>query len=1304
VAKLLAGFVSADNSVRNEAEKHFEGLKKLQPQDVLLSLVHLLAHSASYEYLLDENMGREAMSSLSAVLIRGITVRERALWATLTTSDLAECRTQMLQSLLTETVPHVRRKIANAVASHAKLSPWPELLAVVQQLAEAGVPEKSRQLSMFLLDQLAEHIGDYLIGHMQTLWSVIAPVLAGESGEALASAAAAACSLCSLLTETHAHAHAHTQSTSTSGDSSSSSSSSHNTSLWGSGLARSAELARVLACSGQFEDSAQELLIALLRLAEAHALAFSTCFDVAAQSLLALATSVDARDNMRSLALQTITELLTNESSRALASQSMRHSALNAAMNACTNIDASEEGTAEFLAEAESSCSGGGGSFGESGDDGNSELSAAAGTCLSTMCHSFDPTEVVQTCLHSVWQFLFDKNNWCARRAALLVISIICEGARDELEPLLAELVPAMLSSCADGHPRVRHAALQCVVEFIRQFRRVVEDEDEEEEEWGDDDEGEEQGDKIGEEKKSKADSFQQQFYATVPPALCAALQANQNIPRVAYMAVHALLLFFDPDYCESALCDVTLLQGLLMHCLQVVRTVAGVDNRTASLQSTSFPLYVIHETASLIGNLSNMLSEEVMSTHYTDLMSVMCAIIGDLSHATDKTDHAATTLRCRCLEAAAFIGKSVSLDLFRPDALVLAQQLSALTNAGLDFSDELSSYISQTCVRLAGALGAEFHPYVPLVLPSVIAHIAQEITVEVSVADENSGKCGNSESEEENAEIFHVYKRGIGLMRIQVSSYALQEKVMACRVLYQYTLDVPQFLTPYVPSAIEALVQVMQSFAFDEECAEVVGATLSELMVLFCRQTPFRHIQEQTPVVQHMLERAVEGLVNAIELKQGQDQEGRATSRTEEHQAFLHYMLDGLRELLQLMYAMRVTHVHPWKLAPPHGLLKRVLAVSRDQLISWVNLRYAGNIGLSIRSDVQELEHSTRDCCVDILGWTLKFSTADVDVNNTSSGAGGDTALQQAYLEEVLPLLEGILTSNLTSAAAAPLLMVPVLGLLDAIQCIPIVRVQVAQLLLPQLLRIWECESLAVPCIYGLGVCVQHGQVQDVGQVSAALMTLVRVLGLDSTAQPVQLDLDEEQAGLLHNNAVASILRLAIYARVMIGSEMAVQMLSIGLDELPLTADITEAKVLHEWFIAMLVTRDPMLFDTNIQLIQGATCFRVAAALVLLVTTALIKQRGISSDMFSSAKSVKKGSNSKKKAGNADWAAGEEDEFWAEQVANKSTYMAARALVLASLQPIIDPEIMAAITSFSKKQQAVLQQLGSPILSGLLE
>jgi hypothetical protein len=48
------------------------------------------------------------------------------------------------------------------------------------------------------------------------------------------------------------------------------------------------------------------------------------------------------------------------------------------------------------------------------------------------------------------------QDDWRARRAALLIISIIVEGANEELYEQLIVIVPMVLTRITDPHPRVR--------------------------------------------------------------------------------------------------------------------------------------------------------------------------------------------------------------------------------------------------------------------------------------------------------------------------------------------------------------------------------------------------------------------------------------------------------------------------------------------------------------------------------------------------------------------------------------------------------------------------------------------------------------------------------------------------------------------------------------------------------------------------------------------------------------------------------------------------------------------------------
>jgi hypothetical protein len=67
-----------------------------------------------------------------------------------------------------------------------------------------------------------------------------------------------------------------------------------------------------------------------------------------------------------------------------------------------------------------------------------------------------------------------------------------------------------------------------------------------------------------------------------------------------------------------------------------------------------------------------------------------------------------------------------------------------------LDFSDPLASYIVQACVRVSTLAGNEFQPFVDVLLPTLLAHIAEEIKLEVSLQDTDTDG-GQSRGEIEN-------------------------------------------------------------------------------------------------------------------------------------------------------------------------------------------------------------------------------------------------------------------------------------------------------------------------------------------------------------------------------------------------------------------------------------------------------------------------------------------------------------------------------------------------------------------------
>ena len=1324
LVELLLCFVSPDNALRGQAEQMYAALKAANPREILVGLVTLLSDPAYYLHLLPANvLGREGLCALVAVLLRGIALREENLWSAMGAADMEECRRLLLLTLQNEPSRHIRRKISDAVAALSKLSPWPQLLTVVQQLGTA-TDSRDQQLSMYLLDKLAEHIGESLLGDgsREAVWALISPiinndgVLAGDR-DSLVSAGAAAEALCSLLSATAELPAPEV--------------------VWVSGLVSAAGAARALANNEDTNEEACASTGALQRLAESHPTHFQHCLQEVLSHALAIINcsdhpagvgsstgsgdTSDGNHAVRAQALQISVELLTHPSSGAGATAEVRAAFLQAAMNCTMLIDASDEGTADFFGaneDGENDLSGLGDMAGGDSDDGH--LAATACTALEAFSMHFDPAEIVRVCVEAAWG-LISQPDWRARRAALVVTGVVCEGTRDHLYPLLPQLVPTILTLAKDSHPRVRYVALHCLTQLITEYRGGdAEDDDEDKEDWDDDEDGDEDGDDedspthtqsgkgssmlgSGSGTTAKQESFQQLFALTVPPVLYScATSENEDTHRVSYRALLALRMFYTPEICNEKHCDASLLTAVMQHCAQLLQTQMQAQAQAGHAVPIDPPWYLLQEAASLAGNAGLLLPENVLLKVFPPLMALLSAGVGDLSasasvlHGRGQSggaEKAFTQFRCRSLEAIALLGKAAGREAFRGQAHDLLARLMAVMSAGLDFSDPFSSYICQTCARLSGVLQEEFAPYVPTVLPVLLTHIAQPLHIDVCAADEHGAGGAGGDDAASGEHTFEVYKRGQGLLRVTCSTYALQEKVLAARMLYQYCLDVPQFVAPYAEAAAGALCELTGTVAFDEECAMVVGAAFVELLRLYCYYPP-NHTSgsggdfsaDVVSGASRLVLKAAEGLLGALEHTHAilQAQAG-AGAGVRVHEERANQLMDAIRELLQLLYSLRCVHSRRWPsaLSLPPAVYIRAITLCRDELMLWLD-RYGvrSATGAMLREDQLALRDGRRDGALDTLGWLLKLAAAD-----------GSLEVHQAYSGAVLPFLSSVLSSGLDPKTSSPVLMAPILGLLDAILYVPECRATACELLFPSLLQMWAAGDgmLSVSCVYGLGVCMQYGS-PTVEFVGATAQLLVSVLGLDPGSPPPELRLeDEDQEGQLRDNAVATLLRLSVCQAAMLGPEMAPQMLLVGLGALPLQNDKMEGQELHAWLLRLLEAQDVRVLGNQWEALPDL--FRAIAAIQSYVGPTYKKLWG---------KQIKD-----KKSGTTDASTFEgkalvaQDEYWVEQIITKDTFdkgcvavktIAAGAGLPANIKSEVDLYLA---SSFNMKQQKSLLSKG---------
>jgi hypothetical protein len=79
------------------------------------------------------------------------------------------------------------------------------------------------------------------------------------------------------------------------------------------------------------------------------------------------------------------------------------------------------------------------------------------------LARSLGGNTVLNAIAPKIAELLNAGRTWQEKRAALLALSAIAEGTVKSIKNILPQLVPVMLPFLQDPHPRVRHAACNCV-------------------------------------------------------------------------------------------------------------------------------------------------------------------------------------------------------------------------------------------------------------------------------------------------------------------------------------------------------------------------------------------------------------------------------------------------------------------------------------------------------------------------------------------------------------------------------------------------------------------------------------------------------------------------------------------------------------------------------------------------------------------------------------------------------------------------------------------------------------------------
>lgn len=356
-----------------------------------------------------------------------------------------------------------------------------------------------------------------------------------------------------------------------------------------------------------------------------------------------------------------------------------------------------------------------------------------------------------------VQQFLASPE-WLQRHAGLTALSTMADGCKKVIKGQLPVIIHMVIPFVAqDPHHRVRWAAVNALAQLAVDFCPEV----------------------------------QESFHSQIVPALGSAMSLN-NHPRLVAHAALCLVDFFSIDSNEVD-CSV-IVEPYLSKLLE------------ALIQLLQCNVVKVQEGALSAVSALALVTAEGFGPYYDAFMPGLKAILTGGSG-----DPKLRELRGKAMECIGLVGKAVGKEKFGPDAKVVMDYLLAQQSHGLAADDPQYRYMVTALSRICSCMGADFAPYLPVVVAPLLKSAALENCGFITDTDDKSAMA-----KEDGFETIDFGLRGIGNKSITINTALLEEKVTACNCLYEYATALEDLFFPYVEKTASIVIPLL-TYPFHE-------------------------------------------------------------------------------------------------------------------------------------------------------------------------------------------------------------------------------------------------------------------------------------------------------------------------------------------------------------------------------------------------------------------------------------------------------------------------------------------------------
>eukprot|EP00457_Paulinella_chromatophora_P000701 gb/GEZN01000701.1/.p1 GENE.gb/GEZN01000701.1/~~gb/GEZN01000701.1/.p1 ORF type:complete len:1126 (+),score=206.16 gb/GEZN01000701.1/:56-3433(+) len=388
-------------------------------------------------------------------------------------------------------------------------------------------------------------------------------------------------------------------------------------------------------------------------------------------------------------------------------------------------------------------------------------------------------------------QFSQQKEHWNARYTALMAIGMCAEGCEKQFKPELPKFVNLVNSYAGkDAHFRVRYAATYAIALLTKIFPDII----------------------------------LNTYVAVILPVLCSNMAPGCH-PRLVEHTALCLVEVYNAAK-NARECP----EALAKHTDTVAKTLLQILGQAQHPKLKQGALAALNSMALVIG--------KDFERYYAGVMQAAVNILN-----MPATDEMQQELRGKAMEtvgcAASAVGpKILSRDLGKLMPILL-KDLQEHKNLAIE--DPCREHLLRALGRLAETMKEEFQPYLPHIVPVLLRSAALE-----NVARVDDGTGPNELAEKEGYITQSVNWRGLGQKRFTINTSLLEEKTLACELLYSYASSVGVAFFPYVKPAAQVLMPLINFLYNDHVRLSSISAVvpLIEVIVAHATKNKLNHDQ----------------------------------------------------------------------------------------------------------------------------------------------------------------------------------------------------------------------------------------------------------------------------------------------------------------------------------------------------------------------------------------------------------------------------------------------------------------------------